>query len=323
MSNADQAFLWAYDIGADGTITTVDKAAITSPVAPNSYRWVHLQSDESDAEQLLDTLALPSSVADSLMALQTRPRVLPIKEGALIFLRGINANPGADPDDMVSLRLWLTPTLMVTARRQNRRLMSVQDTREMIESGEAPATTAELLVTLLTRIADRIHDKIEDIDEQLAQYETADALNKQDRQQLAMLRRQTAIIRRHLAPQRDALDTLIRLPNLINDSLIFELRDQAERMTRYVEDLDLARERSLVLQDELRNQIADQQGIRMYVLSMITAIFLPLSFLTGVFGMNVAGLPGTEAPDAFTTLMMAMGGIAVVMLIAMLWKRWL
>lgn len=323
MSNADQAFLWAYDIGADGTITTVDKAAITSPVAPNSYRWVHLQSDESDAEQLLDTLALPSSVADSLMALQTRPRVLPIKEGALIFLRGINANPGADPDDMVSLRLWLTPTLMVTARRHNRRLMSVQDTREMIESGEAPATTAELLVTLLTRIADRIHDKIEDIDEQLAQYETADALNKQDRQQLAMLRRQTAIIRRHLAPQRDALDTLIRLPNLINDSLIFELRDQADRMTRYVEDLDLARERSLVLQDELRNQIADQQGIRMYVLSMITAIFLPLSFLTGVFGMNVAGLPGTEAPDAFTTLMMAMGGIAVVMLIAMLWKRWL
>ena len=323
MSNADQAFLWAYDIGADGTITTVDKAAITSPVAPNSYRWVHLQSDESDAEQLLDTLALPSSVADSLMALQTRPRVLPIKEGALIFLRGINANPGADPDDMVSLRLWLTPNLMVTARRQNRRLMSVQDTREMIESGEAPATTAELLVTLLTRIADRIHDKIEDIDEQLAQYETADALNKQDRQQLAMLRRQTAIIRRHLAPQRDALDTLIRLPNLINHSLIFELRDQADRMTRYVEDLDLARERSLVLQDELRNQIADQQGIRMYVLSMITAIFLPLSFLTGVFGMNVAGLPGTEAPDAFTTLMMAMGGIAVVMLIAMLWKRWL
>ena len=193
----------------------------------------------------------------------------------------------------------------------------------MIESGDAPATTAELLVTLLTRIADRIHDKIEDIDEQLAQYETADALNKQDRQQLAMLRRQTAIIRRHLAPQRDALDTLIRLPNLINDSLIFELRDQADRMTRYVEDLDLARERSLVLQDELRNQIADQQGIRMYVLSMITAIFLPLSFLTGVFGMNVAGLPGTEAPDAFTTLMMAMGGIAVVMLIAMLWKRWL
>ncbi len=323
MSNADQAFLWAYDISAEGQITQISHTDVTTPVAEDSYRWVHLQSDESDAEQLLDSMALPPSVTDSLMALQTRPRALPIKEGALIFLRGINVNPGADADDMVSLRLWLTPNLIVTARRQNRRLMSVQDTRAMIDSGEAPASSAELLIALLTRIADRIHDKIEDIDEQLGQYEVADALNKRDRQQLAMLRRQTASIRRHLAPQRDALDTLIRLPNLINDSLIFELRDQADRMTRYVEDLDLARERSVVLQDELRNQIADQQGIRMYVLSMITAIFLPLSFLTGVFGMNVAGLPGTEAPDAFATLMMAMGGIAVVMLIAMLWRRWL
>lgn len=323
MSHADLAFLWAYDVSAEGQITQISHADVTTPVAENSYRWVHLQSDESDAEQLLNSLALPPSVSDSLMALQTRPRVLPVKEGALIFLRGINVNPGADADDMVSLRLWLTPNLIVTARRQNRRLMSVQDTRAMIDSGEAPASSAELLIALLARIADRIHDKIEGIDDQLGQYEVADTLNKQDRQQLAMLRRQTASIRRHLAPQRDALDTLIRLPNLINDSLIFELRDQADRMTRYVEDLDLARERSVVLQDELRNQIADQQGIRMYVLSMITAIFLPLSFLTGVFGMNVAGLPGTEAPDAFATLMIAMGGIAVIMLIAMLWKRWL
>ena len=61
----------------------------------------------------------------------------------------------------------------------------------------------------------------------------------------------------------------------------------------------------------------------MYVLSMVTAIFLPLSFLTGVFGMNVGGLPGTESQDAFTLLMGSMGVLAVIMLIAMLWKRWL
>ncbi|TPV54318.1 zinc transporter ZntB [Aestuariibacter sp. GS-14] len=323
MTNTEPAFLWAYDISKTGQINAISEAELHAPIAESSYRWVHLQSDEPDTEQVLSALALPSSVADSLMTLKTRPRVIPLKEGALIFLRGINVNQGADADDMVSLRLWLTPNLIVTARRHNRRVMSVQDTRAMLESGEAPAGTAELLIALLTRLADRIHDKLEEIDEQLGQYEIADSLNKQDRQQLAMLRRQTANIRRHLAPQRDALDTLIRLPNLIHDTLLFELRDQADRMTRYVEDLDLARERSIVLQDELRNQIADQQGIRMYLLSMITAIFLPLSFLTGVFGMNVAGLPGTETPDAFNTLMMSMGGIAVVMLIAMLWKRWL
>jgi len=62
----------------------------------------------------------------------------------------------------------------------------------------------------------------------------------------------------------------------------------------------------MVLQDELRNLIAEQQGMRMYVLSLVTAIFLPLSFLTGVLGMNVAGLPGTQEPKAFFYLATAM-----------------
>jgi zinc transporter len=103
----------------------------------------------------------------------------------------------------------------------------------------------------------------------------------------------------------------------------FELREHTDRMTRYVEDLDLAKERAMLLQDELRNRIADQHGVRMYVLSLVTAIFLPLSFLTGVFGMNVSGLPGVENPDGFLYVGTTMLVLAVVMLAAMLWKRWL
>jgi zinc transporter len=55
---------------------------------------------------------------------------------------------------------------------------------------------------------------------------------------------------------------------------------------------------------------------------LVTAIFLPLSFLTGVFGMNVAGLPGTEEPNAFFYLAMAMLTVAIILLISMLWKKW-
>lgn len=323
MAELHNAFLWAFDIKHDGTTELLTPDQLTAAIPAQGYRWVHIQSDAPEAPALLNTLGLAEDVSDSLMALQTRPRVIPVNRGALVFLRGINANPGADPEDMVSLRLWLTDSLVVTARRHERKLMSVQDTRKQLEQGEVPSSTAELLVSLLTRIANRIHDKVEDIDETLGEYEAAENLSKQDRNQLSMLRRQTASIRRHLTPQRDALETLLRIPGLIPESLAFDLRDQSDRMTRSIEDLDLARERSIVLQDELRNQIADKQNIRMYVLSMITAIFLPLSFLTGVFGMNVGGLPGTETPDAFYILMGAMGVLAVFMLIAMLWKKWL
>ena len=46
------------------------------------------------------------------------------------------------------------------------------------------------------------------------------------------------------------------------------------------------------MQEELMNRIAQEQNARMYVLSIVAAIFLPISFVTGLFGMNVAGLPG-------------------------------
>ncbi|NVK54383.1 MAG: zinc transporter ZntB [Alteromonadaceae bacterium] len=323
MTNVNSALLWAFDIDSEGNVSNVPAGQLSSPVPAQSYRWVHMQSDSTDAEQLINMMGLSSSVGESLMALQTRPRVIPLSDGALAFLRGINANPGADPEDMVSLRLWITPTLVVTARRHERKLVSVQDTRIQIEEGNAPASSAELLVALLTRIADRIQDKVEEIDEDLGEYEAAETLNKQDRNHLSMLRRQTASIRRYLAPQRDALEALGRVPGLIDNAHAFSLRDQSDRMTRSIEDLDLARERAIVLQDELRNQISDKQNIRMYVLSMVTAIFLPLSFLTGVFGMNVAGLPGTETPDGFFNLMTAMGILAALMLLGMLWKKWL
>ncbi|WP_218311543.1 zinc transporter ZntB [Alteromonas antoniana] len=316
-------FLWAYRVSDKGKTEPVSPDALSTALPEEGYLWVHLQSDIEDSEHLMQQLGLPQSVTDALLALETRPRALSMMEGALIYLRAVNKNPDADPEDMVSLRVWLKGNLLVTARRKDRRLESVAAIREQFDAQQAPACPRTLLIELVGNIADRIHDTVDDMDDMLVECETRDVLNKADRQTLAALRRQAATMRRFLAPQRDALEALQRLPGVLSQEQAFELREQSDRVTRYVEDLDLARERAIVLQDELRNRIADQQGVRMYVLSMVTAIFLPLSFLTGVFGMNVGGLPGTDSQDAFTLLMGAMGVLAVFMLIAMLWKRWL
>ncbi len=166
-------------------------------------------------------------------------------------------------------------------------------------------------------MVDSIDEEITQFESDLAERSTADA-----RRLLSDSRRQTAAIRRYLAPQRDALDTLYRTRGVLTDEEAFSLRDQTDRTTRYVEDLDLARERTIVLQEELQNRVAEQQNTRMYVLSIVSAIFLPLSFLTGVFGMNVAGLPGLENPKAFIYLALGMLGVAVVLFTFMRWKRW-
>ncbi|MDX1581577.1 MAG: CorA family divalent cation transporter, partial [Alphaproteobacteria bacterium] len=77
------------------------------------------------------------------------------------------------------------------------------------------------------------------------------------------------------------------------------LREVADKITRYVEELDTVRERAAVVQDELSSRLAERLNNNTYVLSVIAAIFLPLGLLTGLLGINVGGMPGADQSWAF------------------------
>ncbi|AGH42892.1 zinc transporter ZntB [Paraglaciecola psychrophila] len=311
-------------------LNIVNSVTIISPTNEHHYdttvvsgfTWFHIQADAPDSKECLHYLGLKNEIIDALCTTETRPKAMQLGDGMLVYLRGINRNPDAAPEDMVSLRLWVSDNMVISARRKDRKLLSLQDVKQELENGTIPSSPMDLTLKIITKIADRISETVDVLDEELTEFEALDKSEKQDRIKLSMVRRQAAAIRRYLTPQRDALDAIYRFNKSLNQQQAFELRDQTDRMTRYVEDLELAKERAMVLQDELRNRIAEQQGMRMYVLSLVTAIFLPLSFLTGVFGMNVAGLPGTEEPNAFFYLAMAMLTVAIILLISMLWKKW-
>jgi zinc transporter len=322
MSQTSKAMLWALNINSSVSIISPTNEHHYDATVVSGFTWFHIQADAPDSKECLQHLGLQNEIIDALCTTETRPKAMQFGDGMLVYLRGINRNPDADPEDMVSLRLWISDKIVISARRKDRKLLSVQDVKEELDNGTIPNSPMDLTLKIITKIADRISETVDVLDEELTEFEALDKSEKQDRIKLSMVRRQAAAIRRYLAPQRDALDAIYRFNKSLNQQQAFELRDQTERMTRYVEDLDLAKERAMVLQDELRNRIAEQQGMRMYVLSLVTAIFLPLSFLTGVFGMNVAGLPGTEEPHAFFYLATAMLILAIILLISMLWKKW-
>ena len=110
---------------------------------------------------------------------------------------------------------------------------------------------------------------------------------------------------------------------MITDKLRLQLRDEADNFRRYVEDLDLARERALVIHEHLQAKISEEQNQRMFILSIVAAIFLPLSFVTGLLGMNVGGIPGSNYPQAFV---ITLGGMAIVSVL-LFWlfrrRRWI
>ncbi len=317
---SDDCFVFGLRLDGEGGGVEISEAPSG---VDEAQHWLHLDYSIGDAESWLIGRGVEHMLAESLVRTDTRPRAFKVGDCAVVVLRGVNLNPGADPEDMVSLRMLIEPDRLITVRQ--RRLLSAQDVRQTLQNGRGPKDVSSLVATLIERLADRVADVVDGIEEQMAVFEDQAEVGSaaEVRQAVTALRRQVAVVRRYLAPQRDALENLYRSARgLLNDEDAFAVREQADRITRYVEDLDLVRERALVVQEELLNRIAQEQNARMYVLSVVAAIFLPITFITGLFGMNVAGLPGTEEELSFWAVsgIMAVISLAVV---ALFWiKRW-
>jgi zinc transporter len=300
-----------------------DEVAGWSP--SDGLLWVDFnQSSRKAREWLLRDSGIERNAVSILLEGETRPRSLVEPGGLIIIMRGINMNPGAVPDDMVAIRIWLEGNRIVTTRR--RKVLSAADVRDSLLAGKGPRTVGEFLIALTGQLTERIAAAVDNIEQLLEDLDTSLAEGDVDsvRSNLSVVRRQAAAIRRHLAPQRDALDRLARASTgFLTDKEQFELRETGDQLMRHIEDLDLARENALVTQEELMNKVALEQNARMYLLSVIAAIFLPLTFVTGMLGMNVAGLPGVENPHGFliSAVIMVVLGIALVAYFK--WKRWI
>ena len=309
----------------DGRGGAGEIAAPSEWTGDNGTLWIHLDvHDDPSREWLENASGLDPTIIDTLLADETRPRSFATESGLLVVLRGVNTNPGSDPEDMVSIRLWIEGNRIISTRR--RKLLSVTDLRDSLSRGAGPTSSGQFLCALVARLADRIGDFIDDIEARVGQAEESmDNVEQTEfRHTITTLRQQVALVRRYLAPQRDALDRLYKQPGgWLSDADHRDLRDEADRITRYLEDLDLARERTMVLREEFLGQLAQEQNSRMYVLSVVAAVFLPLTFITGLLGMNVGGLPGIENPRGFLASLVVMVVAGVGLLAFFRAKKWL
>ncbi len=287
--------------------------------------WVHLNRDSPDSQAWLrDESGLEPLAIEALLAESTRPRCAQMDNGLMLFLRGVNLNPGADPEDMVSIRLWIEESRIVSLRL--RRLMSVDDLRAALDSGRGPENVGDFVSQLADHMVSRMAGVISDVDDEVDRLQEAvlEANSGQLRGQLMRLRREIIALRRYLAPQRDALARLTQLRlTWLDESQVLAMREEADRVTRYVEDLDAARERAAITQEELGNRLSEQMNARMYVLSVVAAIFLPLGFLTGLLGVNVGGIPLADDPWGFVDVVLVLLLITVLQVWLFRWRRWL
>ncbi|HSP98528.1 MAG TPA: zinc transporter ZntB [Candidatus Dormibacteraeota bacterium] len=315
----DDGLIHSYLLDGRGGARAIDWAGVRAWQSTEGTLWVHLDRGEESTEHWLQQESgLEPLIVEALLEPETRPRYTALPGGWLVVMRGVNLNPGADPEDMVALRMWIDPHRVLTVRR--RRLMAVLDVEAALAAGRGPCDAGGLLVALADRLVERMGPVVAQLDEQLDGLE-CDALQGAGealRMHLAGVRRQAIVLRRHIAPQRDALVGLITAQaGVLGDEHRLQLREVVDHVTRYVEDLDALRERAAVTNDELTNRAAEEMNRRMYILSLVAAVFLPLGLITGLLGVNVGGVPGTNYEWGFWILsggLVAIGVLTTVFL---------
>lgn len=324
MSDKD-GLLYAFILDGKGGGRAVGWPEIENWTPDQGVLWVHLDRRTGQtANWLHDKSGIDPVIRETLLQEETRPRVLTLDEAMLVILRGVNLNPGADPQDMVGVRIWLEPNRIISLR--HRRLMAVNDLREAIEAGTGPTGPGDLLHRLADRLIDRMGPVINELDDRVDELEDAVLAEHSTalRTKIGEIRREAISLRRYLAPQRDVMSRLpMEQASWIEPVHKAHLREIADRTLRYVEDLDAARERAAVIQDELNNRLSDQMNRTMYLLTIVAAVLLPPSLLTGLFGINVGGMPGVENIWAFTVVVVAIILIAVIEVIVLRRLKWI
>jgi zinc transporter len=272
--------------------------------APDSQRWLGLHS------------AIDPLIRDALLDPDPRPRATAHGDALLLVVRGINVNEGAAPEDMLSIRCWIEPDRCVTLRHRHSR--SLKAIAADLERGAGPSSAGELTALLVERVLEHVVARIDTLGDDIAACEDQVLVGTRGelRAQLADQRRRAIALRRFLAPQREAFAKLaqIQLPWL-DATARGRILESADRMTRTVEELDAARDRAAVTQEELQSKIGEATNQRLYVLSIITAVFLPLGFVCSLLGVNVGGVPLQHDDWAFWALC----GVFAVVVTLQLW----
>ncbi len=302
MDLVNDGLLGAWNIGADGSVSEIGWEQLDDPLPTDGWRWVHLHRDGAKSQEwLLDGETPPDTLAWALMADDTRPRYTEIDGKGLLILRGVNLNDQAKPEDMVSIRLFIDTGWIVTVGL--RRLRSVDTLVEEVRAGRAPSSPADFVERLVQQLHARVEPVLDELEEIIEAHEL-DALSDTvaptaaTRAAFTGARQDAVIIRRHIAPQSATLRQLSQEPPywLPNGELLSE---EAEAFERIVGDLDSIQERAAVLRDEMTARMTERQNTIMLVLSVVSVIFLPIAFVTGLLGMNVGGMPLMESASGF------------------------
>lgn len=293
MDTSEFGILWAYRFGKKGTSQPVPTEAIKAEInSGEGWLWVHLSlADTRCRGWIAGHAPISEGARETLLDADEHVRLDIYGDEVVGILPDFHQEFLQEGDDLVRLHIALSDRLLITARRKP--VHSIEVMRRQMEAGKrfpSPATFFDAIVDqfadAVSRLVERLGDELDDVENRVLHDEIDD-----QRLHLGRIRLQSIQVRRQLSQLRSLFDRIEpRMEGEVRP-LAVAMRALTQKFDALDHEIASLYERARLLQDEIAARMAEITNRRLFTLSVLTALLLPSTLVTGFFGMNTKDMP--------------------------------
>ncbi|KFA59223.1 Magnesium and cobalt transport protein CorA [Gilliamella apicola] len=285
--------------------------------------WIHLNFANPDTIKWInETNLIPELVKNELIKPNQISKEIRFDTGILVVLKGVNFIPNELPDPIVTFRFYITDNLVISARHQQ--IDAISQLKNNLEKGIGPVDVADWLIQVSELISDQVNLSFNSVHNKIIKLEDL-VLNQRifSYKEIGRVRKQLIVLRRLLSPQRDIFVKIsTERISWIDDNDRQRLHDISNQQNHYISDIDSCLLRLASIMEQINSFLAESTNKRIYLMSLFTIIFTPITFLTSLLGVNLAGIPFSEQGWSFVGLMGLLAVICIVSIIWLKYKKW-
>lgn len=325
----DTPFLWTMTVEPDGAATIsahADAPHIALARSDGGFVWLHVNAADSRGRRWIESLEIVPADARGLLTGPAMAQRLHAAGdalwGALVdyaqdFGQDIDQDaPSAQ--DLTQLRFVAAPGYVITTRRRPSR--SAAAVRRAAADGKSFSSAFDLVDAIVDQSMQAMDDAIEVLAQDLDDVEdrVLDDETRDERRRLGVLRRSLIRVHREIG---GALRMVSRFDPQKQSAPAAQAVVQrlAMRLDACNQEVQATEQRARLLQDEIVSKLTTDTNRQLYTLTILSAVLMPATLISGIFGMNVKGLPFAEEERGFLYAAAACG-VAALAVWALLWR---
>lgn len=290
--------------------------------------WINIDGlhDEKSIEEICTYLGVHKLSMEDILSVGQRPKLEEYTDYLQAVIKLLSIDPVEDIIEYEQLTFILKGNVLVTFQEKTGDVFNSVRNRIKEAKGSVRKKGADyLLYALLDLVVDHYFTILESFSEKLEDLET-ELLNNPDKNTLNKLhglRRETLLLRRTIYPLREMVGKFEKLEEpIINSDIKVFIRDLYDHTIKVIENIEVLRDMTTGLLDLYMNSASNKMNEIMKVLTIMSAIFIPITFIAGVYGMNFVNMPELQSKNGYFVVLGVMLSVFIGMVIFLKRKKW-